>query len=1361
MCGGNFFCRVQKRATGWLYSSCDGKILNFRLIIIVLLKLLPMKVSASFSVLLLLLVLMTPAKSQINLSQGLVAYYPFNGNANDASGNNHNGVFQNGTQLGVDRFGVANAACLLDGVDDYVRVTDNGAFSNATFSVSVWFQTNSSALQNVVGKRDFVTPNGTGGAQYQFSINYAPFPGFVSNLIGNNSTCTNILSSSYINSGGLLCNDRWYHAVATFDGASHKLYLDGVLVRNELTTFSAMLTGCNSELRFGNWWALDVLPFKGKLDDIRWYNRALNQSEVNALWNGYTFSCAASSCSNWLSTPSQGAIATIGDLDVNGNQLTVEANFNRTAPLNSGLYYGHLISKHSGATNVNYALLPNGCELTTTNGYFSTFQSCPPILNKTYHVAMVYDGVNLKFYRNGFLLSSQPCTGNIVTNDLLTTIAQVSSSGNPFNNQFIGYVNEVRIWNAARTQSQIQTYMNSSLPNPTTQAGLLGYYTFDNLLNKQGNPAFNGILNGGAVINSVNPDCNFLADSCAAIVTNQDTIINNYTPVLGFLPCENKITVEDAGRFNPGDTVLLIQMKGAVIDSADAAGFGNITDYKSAGNYEFNYVKSKTGNIIELQNLITRTYEVPAGKVQLVRVPYYQNISFAAILTCLPWDGSKGGVLVFNVKDTVTLTEDVDVTGKGFNGGVGVNTGLLVTNCANNGYNYSLGSTLAARKGESIANTGPGISCGKGAPAAGGGGGLDHNSGGGGGGNGGVGGFGGYQLEPCGNAPFDNRGIGGRSLTYNNTTNKIFLGSGGGAGHANNPGNVPPAGGNGGGIVIINAGVLRANAGKKIKADGAAAVLCTAGTSPDCHDGMGGGGAAGTVLLNVTLFAGSVNIDTKGGKGADMSGSVPLAGRIGAGGGGGGGMLWVRGGAVPGNVVHAATGGPRGVLLTDNNNSWGTTDGAAGISLANLQVPFDTVPFVKNIDSVRIKDTITACRNYQFTALAFTKRNGITNWQWNFGDGSVPASGTMVTHQYAPGAATYTVTLTGRDVNGCVDSVKRNIFIEALSANAVPDTLVCTSPAAVTLRGGGGVHYLWSPAALLSSSTLQNPTASVIGTTKFYLRVYNSDRSCVETDSATVTVADINVLKSPVGGTMCVFDTIALNGNNGPLFIYQWSPAIGLSNANSENPLCFVNTTTPYTVTVSQPFCNVQRNFNVLVNVNSLPYVQANRVNDLDCYVTSTLLNATGAQQYLWSPQQGLTGIFSNSPVAKPGISSGSIWYTVRGVDANGCVNYDSVEVKFNAGGKSFTEMPNSFTPNGDGINDCFGPGKFWRNIVSIEFMVYNRWGERVFYSTNIVGCWDGNYKGANAEPGAYVYYLKVKTSCGDVEKKGNVILIR
>ncbi len=226
------------------------------------------------------------ASGQIEPANGLVAFYPFNGNADDASGNGHHGQVLNGLSLTTDRFGNANAAYAFDGVDDYIRITDNGAFSTPQFSIVLWFQSASDQLQNLVAKREFTTP-GAGGAQYQFFINYPPFPGIGSNVVGNNSTCTSLSTTSYLNTGDWICRSKWHCAVITFDGARHKVYIDGVLRKNEATPFSALLS-CNSELRFGNWWQGDLIPYNGKMDDIRWYNRALNEAEATALFGNFS-----------------------------------------------------------------------------------------------------------------------------------------------------------------------------------------------------------------------------------------------------------------------------------------------------------------------------------------------------------------------------------------------------------------------------------------------------------------------------------------------------------------------------------------------------------------------------------------------------------------------------------------------------------------------------------------------------------------------------------------------------------------------------------------------------------------------------------------------------------------------------------------------------------------------------------------------------------------------------------------------------------------------------------------------------------------------------------------------------------------
>src|ERR1017187_6933487 len=155
-------------------------------------------------------------------------------------------------------------------------------------------------------------------------------------------------------------------------------------------------------------------------------------------------------CSNWLYLPSDPSYVQIGELNVSGNQLTVEATFNRTTPyteLIPELFAGDLVSKHTGPYDCNYSLRPNTAEITTTEGYFITPDICEIELNKTYQVAMVYDGNFLKFYRNGFLMSQIVASGDLAQNSFQAQIGLFPLLVNTFgvSENFIGYINEVRI----------------------------------------------------------------------------------------------------------------------------------------------------------------------------------------------------------------------------------------------------------------------------------------------------------------------------------------------------------------------------------------------------------------------------------------------------------------------------------------------------------------------------------------------------------------------------------------------------------------------------------------------------------------------------------------------------------------------------------------------------------------------------------------------------------------------------------------------------------------------------------------------------------------------------------------------------
>jgi gliding motility-associated-like protein len=175
----------------------------------------------------------------------------------------------------------------------------------------------------------------------------------------------------------------------------------------------------------------------------------------------------------------------------------------------------------------------------------------------------------------------------------------------------------------------------------------------------------------------------------------------------------------------------------------------------------------------------------------------------------------------------------------------------------------------------------------------------------------------------------------------------------------------------------------------------------------------------------------------------------------------------------------------------------------------------------------------------------------------------------------------------------------------------------------------------------------------------------------------------------------------------------------------------------------------------VVVTVNPLPTIVPNKSNDVACGKPTAQLGATGAVQYTWDASPTLNAS-TNIAIVNPNINTS---YTVTGIDVNGCKNKASIIVFVNKSINKF-DVPNSFTPNGDTKNDCFGIVN-GAGSQDVFFIIYNRWGEKVFETNNASICWDGNYKGSPAGEGNYVYYIRAKTNCGDVLKKGNVLLIR
>ena len=228
------------------------------------------------------------ATAQVNLSKGLMAYYPFTGNANDSSGNSNNPSFNNAT-LAADRFGNANSAYYFDGQSSYIEVP-NSASLNAgnTITISAWVK----PMGFYAGpcQNNFIMQKGSSTDILGYGLEFS------SQGYSNGGTCSLPLDTihqdfygptAYANNYSYqpyIQENNWYHIVYSYNGDSTHLYVNNVLKFTTKETFSAFAN--SSPLFLGKHSSDATYPywFNGVLDDIRIYNRALDSSEVTALY---------------------------------------------------------------------------------------------------------------------------------------------------------------------------------------------------------------------------------------------------------------------------------------------------------------------------------------------------------------------------------------------------------------------------------------------------------------------------------------------------------------------------------------------------------------------------------------------------------------------------------------------------------------------------------------------------------------------------------------------------------------------------------------------------------------------------------------------------------------------------------------------------------------------------------------------------------------------------------------------------------------------------------------------------------------------------------------------------------------------
>ena len=214
-------------------------------------------------------------------TNGLVGWWPFNGNANDESGNNRNGTV-NGASLSTDRFGNANGSYSFDGVNDFIQMPSTSISGSFTFSG--WYKMPSYNISGINDMVFFCNHSGSNDINRNVLVGYRNYQnefGHSTYATGNSNNLTGYYALNQTPSPNV-----WHHLVCVFNnGAYVKMYLDDTLFYTNNTVVSnsnlqslPMYFGIGIPQQFGF--------YNGFLDEIALWNRALSAQELSTLFSG-------------------------------------------------------------------------------------------------------------------------------------------------------------------------------------------------------------------------------------------------------------------------------------------------------------------------------------------------------------------------------------------------------------------------------------------------------------------------------------------------------------------------------------------------------------------------------------------------------------------------------------------------------------------------------------------------------------------------------------------------------------------------------------------------------------------------------------------------------------------------------------------------------------------------------------------------------------------------------------------------------------------------------------------------------------------------------------------------------------------
>jgi len=357
----------------------------------------------------------------------------------------------------------------------------------------------------------------------------------------------------------------------------------------------------------------------------------------------------------------------------------------------------------------------------------------------------------------------------------------------------------------------------------------------------------------------------------------------------------------------------------------------------------------------------------------------------------------------------------------------------------------------------------------------------------------------------------------------------------------------------------------------------------------------------------------------------------------------------------------------------------------------------------------------------------------------------------------------------------CTDTITQRVTLHPVDIDVEASIEACSYDGPflldLTFVSGNPVTYHWSGYPDFSDRLNPDPaipavTVNPIGKESYYYIKAENNIGCAGIDSVRIVLTDL-FIETSAPAYICIGNAANIHASStlpNDQLTYQWRPEVYIDGrTDTSHVVARPDRTRYYYVTAVNSYGCIYRD-SVLVELSSLRDGMLTAWADKDTIYegTSTVIHVRPVlpYHYHWTPEYSLDNPYSADPVAAPPVTT-EYWVTVTDQRA-GCRIDTSllIEVIPVICEEPNIFVPNAFSPNEDGNNDVlYVRGSFIEEMV---FVVYDRWGEKVFESTRQSEGWAGTYRGRKVDPAVFVYYLEVKCIGGKTFfKKGNVTVLK